>query len=185
MGVALGALAERDGDGTAIVCGDDSITWGELERAANRRARGLAGLGVRHGGLVTIALGNSIDFYLSVLACWKIGAVPQPVSSALPAVERAAIVALANPELVVGGPPALDGRPWIPDDWQPSPSLDDHPLPPATSPSWKVMTSGGSTGRPKLIVAAEPSTIDPDDLRLGMRRGGVQLVAGPLYHQGL
>jgi bile acid-coenzyme A ligase len=47
-----------------------------------------------------------------------------------------------------------------------------------------MMTSGGSTGRPKLIVDADPATFDPLAPRLGMRLGGVHLVAGPLYHQG-
>jgi bile acid-coenzyme A ligase len=183
MGVALTHLASRDPGGVAITCGESSISWGALEGRANRWARGFLALGVRHGDLVTIALPNSIDFYVAVLACWKIGAVPQPVSGALPDVERREIVRLADPALVVGGPP-LDDRPWIPEGWEAPASLPDDALEPATSPSWKVMTSGGSTGRPKLIVATEPSLIDPDGLTLGMRRDGVQLVAGPLYHQG-
>src|SRR4030095_9172423 len=50
--------------------------------------------------------------------------------------------------------------------------------------SWKAMTSGGSTGRPKIIVARVPAEYDPMAPPLGMRIDGVQLVAGPLYHQG-
>jgi bile acid-coenzyme A ligase len=183
MGVALEQRAADDSGGVAIVCGDAVITWGELERSANRRARAFRERGVTRGDLVTIALPNGIDHYLSVLAAWKLGAVPQPVSNALPDEERLAIIDLADPALVVGGP-VVTGRPWLAGGWAPSPEVDDGPLEPVVSPSWKVMTSGGSTGRPKLIVAGEPSVIDPDALRLGMRRDGVQLVAGPLYHQG-
>ena len=183
MGIAPAVRALSDPDGVAIVCGDQTITWSELERSANRRARAFARLGVGRGDLVTIALPNSVDYYLTVLATWKLGAVPQPVSYALADAEREAIVELADPALVVGGP-EVAGRPWLADGWAPSASLDDSALDAVVSPSWKVMTSGGSTGRPKLIVAAERSTIDREKLSLGMRSDGVQLVAGPLYHQG-
>jgi bile acid-coenzyme A ligase len=52
------------------------------------------------------------------------------------------------------------------------------------SPSWKAPTSGGSTGRPKLIVSGLPGAVDPDHYGalLGQRDGDVQLVTGPLYH---
>ena len=47
------------------------------------------------------------------------------------------------------------------------------------------MTSGGSTGRPKLIVSTAPAIFEAIAF-LGklfqMREDGVQLVAGPLYH---
>jgi bile acid-coenzyme A ligase len=46
------------------------------------------------------------------------------------------------------------------------------------------MTSGGSTGRPKIIVAKVRAEYDPLSPPLGMRVDGVQLVPGPLYHQG-
>jgi bile acid-coenzyme A ligase len=47
------------------------------------------------------------------------------------------------------------------------------------------MTSGGSTGRPKLILAAAPGTIDPEaNPLLLMARGGTHMMPGPLYHNG-
>jgi bile acid-coenzyme A ligase len=47
------------------------------------------------------------------------------------------------------------------------------------------MTSGGSTGRPKLIVANAPGLIDPDALPLLMLRlDGTHMMPGPLYHNG-
>ena len=54
--------AERLGDGTAITCGDESVSWRELDRRTNRMARAFADLGVSEGSLVTIALPNSIAF---------------------------------------------------------------------------------------------------------------------------
>jgi bile acid-coenzyme A ligase len=78
------ALAERDPDRVAITCAGHSLTRGELESAANRLARDLAAGGVGLGDMVTIALPNSTDWYVAFAACWKIGAVPQPISSRLP-----------------------------------------------------------------------------------------------------
>ena len=59
--------------------------------------------------MVTIALPNSTDWYVAFGACWKIGAIPQPVSSKLPEAELRAILELANPRAVVGVPPEWPG----------------------------------------------------------------------------
>ena len=34
--------------------------------------------------MVTIALANSVEWFVAFAACWKIGAIPQPVSAKLP-----------------------------------------------------------------------------------------------------
>ena len=53
------------------------------------------------------------------------------------------------------------------------------------SPAWKAPTSGGSTGRPKLIVSGERSLLDPDGpVPLRTRRDGCLVMPGPLYHNG-
>ena len=58
--------------------------------------RALQAKGVVANDRVTIALGNSVEFVATVIACWKIGATPQPVSSRLPERELAAIIELAG-----------------------------------------------------------------------------------------
>jgi bile acid-coenzyme A ligase len=54
----------------------------------------------------------------------------------------------------------------------------DEPL----APSWKAMTSGGSTGRPKVIVDRAPAAWDTDILVLQQQPDEVVLNPGPLYH---
>ena len=185
MGEAFTYQAKRDPDRIAIVCGDDQITRGELESRANQAAREFARLGVKAGDLVTIGLPNSIDFYVATAATWKLGAVPQPLSYRLPDLERNAIIELANPSLVVGvEPERVTGRPSLPPGWRPPTDISDEPLPSAISPSWVALTSGGSTGRPKVIVNARPAVADPTVPIVGMSIDGVQLVPGPLYHNG-
>ena len=95
-------LAQEAPDRVALTCGTDRVTRAELEAAANRLARDLAARGVGVGDMVTIALPNSIDWFVAVAAAWKIGAVPQPVSAHLPARELEAIVELADPKVVFG-----------------------------------------------------------------------------------
>ena len=47
------------------------------------------------------------------------------------------------------------------------------------------MTSGGSTGRPKLILAGGPGSSIPDaNPLLMMSIDGTHLMPGPLYHNG-
>jgi len=56
---------------------------------------------------------------------------------------------------------------------------------PGVSPVWKLVTSGGSTGRPKLIAAAAPALFE---LVAGlggllrMRPDGCVLITGPVSH---
>jgi bile acid-coenzyme A ligase len=60
---------------------------------------------------VTISMPNGIELVHAALAAWLLGATPQPISHRLPAVEREAIIALAEPALVVAAAPAqLGGR---------------------------------------------------------------------------
>jgi bile acid-coenzyme A ligase len=185
MGETFTYQAKRDPDRVAVICGEESITRKELESQANRAARAFAELGVGHGDLVTIALPNGIDFYIAVAAVWKLGATPAPLSYRLPDIERNAIIELAQPALVIGvDPERVTGRPALAPGWQPSPDLADDPLPSAVSPSWVALASGGSTGRPKVIVNARQATVDPTAPISGMQIDGVQLVPGPLYHNG-
>lgn len=175
-----------------MVCGGRSITRGDLEREANRLARDLSSRGVGHGDFVTVALPNSIDWFVAYVAIWKLGAIPQPVSAKLPPRELAAIVELAAPKVVVGVEPGSDmaallppAVECLPKGYNASGDLSDEPLPDAISPAWKAPTSGGSTGRPKLIVSGDPAVLDADsDPPLFLGRDGCLVMPGPLYHNG-
>jgi bile acid-coenzyme A ligase len=178
--------AAADPEHLAVTDEHRTVTRGELDRLANRTARAFATLGVGPGDLVTIALANSVEFLAATIAAWKLGATPQPVSSRLPRRELDAIVDLASPKVIVGADPSEHPRyTCLPVGWTPDDALDDVHLPDATSNPWKAMTSGGSTGRPKLIIANAPGVIDTDAAPLfGIRRGGTHMMPGPLYHNG-
>ncbi len=182
----ISAMAAEKGEQIALTCEDEAFTWRELDRYTNRLARAYASFGVKQDDFVTIALPNSNEFVLACVALWKLGATPQPVSNALPAAELRAIVALAKPPLVIGGEQAmLPDMTVVPVGFKADAGLSDAPLPDAVAKHWKAPTSGGSTGRPKLIVSCQPSIIDPDRVSLlRLPYDGHVLVPGPLYHNG-
>ncbi len=179
-------LAAQDPDRPAVTDATRTVSRAELDRHTNRLARAYADLGVREGDMVTVALPNGVEFFEACVAIWKLGATPQPVSSRLPFAEREAIVELADPRLVVGVEPGTHGnRTCVPVGFVPDPQLPDGELPDRVSRYWKAPTSGGSTGRPKIIVAEQPGLFDPEEPAVFyLHPNGVQLVPGPLYHNG-
>ena len=156
----LAYWVERTPHATAVWHEGKAITFAELDASSNRLARAYADLGVSQDDFVTIALPNGIEFFQAAFASWKLGATPQPVSAKLPDFEREQIVELGEPRLVVGVDSALSGGAeggatvTLPTGFEPDPTLSDAPLEERTASAFKAMTSGGSTGRPKLIVSA-------------------------------
>ncbi|MDF2826405.1 MAG: AMP-dependent synthetase and ligase, partial [Mycobacterium sp.] len=179
----LAELAAQDPDAPALTCDGRTVSRAELDRSTNRLARAYAGLGVTQGSYVTVAVANSIEWMQAVVACWKLGAVPQPLSPRLPDAEYGALLELRPRALLVGRPDPRGLVPDVPATYAPDPALSDDPLPEAVSPVWKAMASGGSTGRPKLIESGGSSRI-PAAIGnpLGAQPGDVNLVSVPMSH---
>lgn len=173
--------ARRSAAKAAVILDGSSISYEELDARSNRRARMLAEHSVSYGDFVTVALPNGLDFYETVFAIWKLGAIPNIVSAKLARPEMEIILDLVRPKLFIGSPPvsgiaALAGNEVMLDQYS------AEALPEAVSPHWKAMTSGGSTGRPKVIVDAMPARWNPEDAFLCQHPGDVILNPGPLYH---
>src|SRR5690606_32893773 len=165
----------------AVIVGDETVTYAELDSRSNRRARFLQAQGVALGDFVTVALPNGLDFYETVFGIWKLGATPNIVSAKLAAPEMEHILGLVKPRLFVGRCPT-SSIPSVAGDLPGHAELSDEALAEATAPHWKAMTSGGSTGRPKVIVDAMPARWNPTEGFLHQRPGEVVLNPGPLYH---
>jgi bile acid-coenzyme A ligase len=184
----LAGLAVADPTRPAVTDEHRTVSRAELEQLASDTAEAFAAQGVGPGDIVVLALPNCVEFLAAMIAAWKVGATPTPVSSRLPKRELDGIVELAAPALIVGVDPA--GHPGVrclPAGWTPEPApagaaearLD------TVSDPWKGMTSGGSTGRPKLILNTAPALIDPDaQPLLMMTPNGTLMMPGPLYHNG-
>ena len=179
----LAALAAADPGAPAVTAADTTITRAELDSATNRLARAYAAKGVGTGDYVTIALPNSIEWIQAAIACWKLGAVPQPLPPALPDSEFAALLELRPRALLVGRDDPQGQIPSLPTGFIADPAFSDAPLPEAVSPAWKAMASGGSTGRPKLIETGGDSRLPAAiGYPLGAQESDVQLISVPMSH---
>jgi bile acid-coenzyme A ligase len=140
----LRQLAEADPDRPALTCGEMTLTRAEFVERAERLAGLFAARGVAEGSTVTIGLPNSTGLVESLFAAWALGAVPQPISHRLPPLERAAIVDLANPSLVVGVPESeAAGRPALGSVPQQLPLARLHP---ADGSRWATSATSTPTG---------------------------------------
>jgi bile acid-coenzyme A ligase len=167
--------ARQRPDDVAVRCGATELTWRELHLASNRVAHGLRRGGDVTGRIVSLLLPNGVDVVTAIFGCYKAGAIPQPLSTRLTDTERAEILALADPAAVIdGATTTVAGLAALGVDTD---------LPTVVAPSWKAPTSGGSTGRPKIILAGAPA-----ELRLlGPRRWGIEpgermLITAPVHH---
>ena len=66
----------RLGDGTAVIAGEESVTWNELRERARAVAGGLASLGVGKGDTVALMLNNRLEFFPIDLGVVTLGGVP-------------------------------------------------------------------------------------------------------------
>jgi len=188
--ILLGDIPERNSarlgpDRWAVRHGEDVLSWGDLADRVLRRAHALSDAGVKQNDFVVLALPNGNTVYELTFALWKLGATPAVVSARLPLPELLAVIETAgasfviahDPEIIAatGAMPAHFGRDHS----------DSSPLPSKVAAHWKAMTSGGSTGRPKVIVDAMPSQIPvaaTSGSVLMLPQDGVMLNPAPLYH---
>lgn len=185
LGAKLKLLAEMKPDAPAVSCGDTTLTYSQFHKLSNRAARGLAAKGVKFADLVTLGLPNSTDFAVACWAIWKLGATPQPISFRLPKGELEAIMDLAKTPVVIAEFEHQIDRPLLSVSDLLALSDDDSDLPDQTAPVSKAPTSGGSTGRPKLILAGQPgvSTLEiPEVGGWQIKPDSVCLLPAPLYH---
>ena len=176
--------ARRNGAAPAVTYPDGTLTWSELDRRSNQRARLLASLGVKRDDLVAVMLPNGSEFHEAVAGIWKAGATPCILPSKLPGREASEMMELARPAAVIGDIGIAYAGPRI----APGAALDpfsDAPVDDGAASHWKAVASGGSSGRPKIIVDNMPASIDTDTapyVGLGLRPEGAMLNPGPLYH---
>jgi acyl-coenzyme A synthetase/AMP-(fatty) acid ligase len=76
--------------------------FGELIACSAGLSGAFAARGVKRGDVVMTLVGNRAEWVLSLLACWRMGAVALPCSTQLRRQDLALRVAAANPTLCVG-----------------------------------------------------------------------------------
>jgi acyl-coenzyme A synthetase/AMP-(fatty) acid ligase len=148
------ALVALDAEG-----GRTELSFGRVSRDASCLAGTLAGHGVRRGHVVMTVIGNRPEWVLSLLACFRLGAVALPCSLQLRAADLRARMDAAEPALVVAGAEEADvvreagfTGPLLvtPDpallDTAPAPAEELEPGDPAL-----IVFTSGTAGEPKPI----------------------------------
>ncbi|WP_302216612.1 non-ribosomal peptide synthase/polyketide synthase [Streptomyces sp. JUS-F4] len=139
-------------DAVAVVCGEQSLSYGELNARANRLAHYLIERGVGPERIVGVSLPRSVEMVIAVLAVLKAGGAYLPLDPAHPADRLAFMLADAQPLLV------LDGQ-TMSRDWTDHPDHDPVPGLDPSHPVYLIYTSG-STGRPKGVIVEHGSLAD-------------------------
>ena len=165
----LAAAVERDPSATALVCGDRSRTYEDLDAWSSRLARVLIERGIGPGDSVAVAVPRSIDSVSCVWGVAKSGAAFVPVDPNYPA-DR--VEHMVTDSGVVVGLTTAESRDSLPDsvEWlvlgddlervlaehspEPISFADRSRVLADADPAYVIYTSG-STGRPKGVVVTQ------------------------------
>jgi len=153
--------AKRAPEAVAVVCGERSISYRELDIASNRLARELRKRGVEPNSRVAVFLDRSPELVVALLAILKSGSAYIPLDPTYPAERlqyvfensrpaaiitraslREVLMHVAMPVIVIDSQSLLIGK------------QSTEPLAPVASPTDPayIMYTSGSTGRPKGVA---------------------------------
>ncbi|MGW3285366.1 amino acid adenylation domain-containing protein [Streptomyces sp. NPDC001002] len=157
------AQVARTPDSVAVVCGEQALTYREMDERAGRLAGLLRARGVGRGGVVALCMPRGVDMVAAIVGVWKAGAAYLPLDPELPPERLRFMLTDSGTALVVGLEEELDELPLGRVQTLPL----DHPVVaaesatrPAEGPgvpvdprdlAYVVYTSG-STGRPKGVA---------------------------------
>lgn len=158
-------IADETPDSPAVVTRTQTVTYGELDRNANRIAAALLARGLRAEEPVAVLADNGPWLPAAILGIWKAGGIYVPLTAEMP-VERAGTILqdtgaqhlIVLPETDL--PPALGaGRTLLhPETLTGAPSRPDLPIP-GDATAYIIFTSG-TTGAPKGTVVRHDGMIN-------------------------
>ncbi|MFJ6084530.1 amino acid adenylation domain-containing protein [Streptomyces sp. NPDC092369] len=170
----------------AVLHGDTTVTYAELNARADRLAAAVNARGAGPESVVAVALRRGPDLVTALLAVLKAGAACMPVDPAYPADRIALMLGDARPRLVICEPDTAQQLGIAPDVvCTPDASTDLRgPRPPLSpeNPAYVIFTSG-STGRPKGVLGTQRALANRLAWGRELRKGGtpgVRLAKSPI-----
>ncbi|OIK05273.1 non-ribosomal peptide synthetase [Streptomyces monashensis] len=147
---AFEAQVERDPDRVAVIGEQETLTYGEFNRRANRLAHWLVERGAGPERLVAVRIPRSVDLMVAIYAVVKAGAAYLPIDPELPADRVRHVLDSATPLLVLDETlPDVSGYPA---------GNPERALSPDNA-AYVIYTSG-STGGPKGVQVAHRSIMN-------------------------
>ncbi|WP_163510265.1 MupA/Atu3671 family FMN-dependent luciferase-like monooxygenase [Fodinicola acaciae] len=141
-------------DAFAVTSGDRRLTYAELDCAAEKLARRLAGAGAGPGTVVGILLDRSVDLPIALLGVLRAGAAYLPLDPAYPADRLAMVAEDAAVPLVVSGGRLLRRAARLATviDVADAGETSATPRPSTLDDAAYLIYTSGSTGRPKGVA---------------------------------
>jgi amino acid adenylation domain-containing protein len=159
---------QRRGEELAVVCGQEKISYAELDRRSNQLARYLRNLGVGPEKLVGISVERSIPMVLAMVGILKAGGAYVPIDPAYPpdrlrfmAEDSDIAVWLTQGHLANRIPQLKAHVVWLDRDWDEIAQQSDNSFRIQVFPenlAYVIYTSG-STGQPKAAAVSHSSMI--------------------------
>jgi len=165
---AFEAEAAQIPDALAVVCEDEQLSYGELNRRANQLANYLRRLGAGPEQLIAICIDRSVDMLIALIGILKSGAAYVPIDPSYPAERRSLIISDSKASIVLSRRRTADAITecervvCLDSDWSAiSAENEDNPLTNVTSDNAAyVIYTSGSTGKPKGVLIQHRSVFN-------------------------
>jgi long-chain acyl-CoA synthetase len=213
LGVALSANAQRYPDRSAVVLGERTLTFRELDKRSNALAHGWRAAGLVPGDRVIVYVGNSIELVELVVGVWKAGGIAVPITTWIVGQELGFMVNDCEPFALVYG---LDQQPHVDEALRNAPGTgtrtmlidangadtkewsfewlfalgaglaDQAPDVPVGVTDALIGYTSGTTGSPKGAVVTHANLISAQHCMttyFEMGLGGTYLVSTPIAHR--
>jgi long-chain acyl-CoA synthetase len=197
----LRKTAARSPEAIALLAASDgsTYTFGDLDREADRVARGLAAIGVSKGDRVAIGMHNVAHFPFAYFGILRAGAVVVPLNVMLTAKEvarvltdsgaKAVLAAAPFADTVVKGAESLDIKVFTTTAWDDLGALGDAaPDPDISEDDLAVLAyTSGTTGEPKGAMLTHGNLLANLDQQMSIPEAHVTgddvlFLALPLFH---
>ena len=204
LGAVVTQAARRFGSRPAVVAPDGwELTYAQLDRLSDEVAVGLLRRGVGRGDVVAIALPSSPDYLAAYVGAAKAGAVTAGINPRLSPLQRAALVRVAVPRLLIGTEDLLDGVAADVADaavvrlaagastclapLRDGTATPARPAPPTMDDLVAIVFTSGTSGTPKGAVFTHRHLDAIRRLDVGERSGGggAMLASTELVHVGV
>jgi long-chain acyl-CoA synthetase len=153
-------------DAPAVVARSGTLTYRELDAAADRAAGALSALGLVPGDRLAVSLPNDLDVVVAFHGAMRLGLVWVGIGTALTATERDALLADSRASVLLAEDGPLDVPTWrgLLESAPPPPVVDVDPHAPAG-----IAYTSGTTGQPRGIVHSQHNLLLPGAVLVATR----------------